>query len=89
MCESRHLISLYRSYCSFYLIISNENECLGTIATVEQGEQIATVAFDTMLWHNKLGHMCENCIELIHSKKVLLGQKCVNMDFCESGVYGK
>ena len=27
--------------------------------------------------------------KLLHSKKVLLGLKCVIMDFCESCVYGK
>ena len=71
------------------LIFSEENECLGTIATVEQGEQIATVDSYTALWHNRLGHMSEKGMKLLHSKKVLPGLKCVNMDFCESCVYGK
>ena len=71
------------------LIISKENECLGTTATVEQGEQIATVDFDTMLWHNRFGHMSEKGMKVLHLKKVLLGLKCVNMDFCEICVYGK
>ena len=53
------------------------------VATVEQGEQTITIDFDTMLWHNRLGHMSEK------SMKVLPGLKCVNMDFCESCVYGK
>ena len=38
------------------LIILEKNECLGTITIVEQGEQIAAVNFDIVLWHNKLGH---------------------------------
>ena len=41
------------------------------------------------LWHNRLGHMSEKGMKLIHSKKVLPSLKCVNMDFCESCVYGK
>ena len=53
------------------------------------GEQIVVVDFDIVLWHNILGHMSEKHMKLIHSKKVLLGLKCVNMDFCESCVYGK
>ena len=50
---------------------------------VEQGEQIAAMDFDTTLWHNKLGHMSEKGMKVLHPKKVLLGQKCVNMDFYE------
>ena len=42
-----------------------------------------------MLWHNRLGHMSEKGMRVLHSKKVLPGLKCVNMDFCESCVYGK
>ena len=71
------------------LIVSEENECSRTIATVEQGEQIVVVDSDTMLWHNRLGHMSEKGMKVLHSKKVLPGLKCVNMDFCESCVYGK
>ena len=37
----------------------------------------------------KLGHMNEKCMKVLHSKKVLLGVKCVNMDFCESCMFGK
>ena len=71
------------------LIVSEENECLGTITTVEQGEQIAIVDYDTALWHKRLGHMSEEGMKVLHSKKVLPGLKCVNMDFCESYMYGK
>ena len=34
-----------------------QNECLGTVAIVEQGEQIVVVDSDTTLWHNRLGHI--------------------------------
>ena len=33
--------------------------------------------------------MSEKGMKLLHSKKFLLGLKCVDMDFCESCVYGK
>ena len=33
--------------------------------------------------------MSDKSMKLIHSKKFLLGLKCVSMDFCESRVYGK
>ena len=71
------------------LIVSKKNECSGIVAIVEKGEQIAVVDSDTALWHNKLGHMSEKGMKVLHSKKVLLGLKCVNMDFYESCVYGK
>ena len=70
-------------------MIQQENECSGIIAIVEQGEQIATIDSDTTLWHNRLGHMNEKAMKVIHSKKVWPGPKCVNMDFCEICVYRK
>ena len=69
------------------LIDSEKNECSGTISAIEQGEQIVAIDFDTTLWHKRLGHMSEKGMKVLHSKKVLLGLKCVNMDFCESCVW--
>ena len=71
------------------LIVSEKNECSRSIAAVEQGEQIAVVDSDTALWHNRLGHMSERGMKVLHSKKVLPSLKCVNMDFYESYVYRK
>ena len=71
------------------LIVSEENECSGNIDIVEQGEQIAAVDSDTTLWHNRLGHMSEKGMKVLHSKKVLPSLKCVNMDFYKSCMYGK
>ena len=64
------------------LIVSEKNECLGTITIVEQGKQIVAIDFEIALWHNRLGHMSEKGMKLFHSKKVFPGLKCVNMDFC-------
>ena len=71
------------------LIVSEENEYSGTIVAVEQGEQIVVVDSDTTLWHKRLGHMSEKGMKVLHSKKVLPGLKCVNIDLCKSCVYGK
>ena len=71
------------------LNILEKNKCSGTIVVVEQGEQTDIDDYDTTLWNNKLGNMSEKGMKLLHSKKVLLGLKCVNMDICESYVYGK
>ena len=70
-------------------MFQKKKECSGPIVVVEQGEQINVVDFDTTLWCNRLGHMSEKGMKVLHSKKVLPGPKCVNMDFCESCVYGK
>ena len=42
-----------------------------------------------MLWHNRLGHMSEKGMKLLHSKKVLPCLKCINIDFYEGCVYRK
>ena len=71
------------------LIILEKNECSKIIARVEQGEQIAIVDSDTLLWHNIFVHMSEKGMKVLHSKKVLPVLKCVNMNFYESCVYEK
>ena len=71
------------------LIASEKNECLGIVTAVEQGGQIAIANSDTMLWHNRLGHMSEKGMKVLHSKNFFPGLKCVDIDFCESCVYGK
>ena len=69
------------------LIDSEKNECLGTNAIVNEGEQIVTVDYNITLWHNRLGHVSERGMKVLHSKRVLSGLKCVNKDLCESCVY--
>ena len=71
------------------LIVSEKNECLGAVVAVEHEEQIAAIDLDIALWHSRLGHMSEKGMKVLHSKKVLPGLKCVNMDFYESCVNGK
>ena len=71
------------------LIFLEENECSRTIATIEQGEQIAIVIIDIVLWNNILEHMSEKGMKVLRSKTILSRLKCVNMDFYESCVYGK
>ena len=71
------------------LIFSKKNEYSGIVVVVEQREQRIIVDFDTVLWHNRLGHMSKKGMKLIHLKNFLPHLKCVNMDFYESYVYGK
>ena len=71
------------------LIVSEENEYSRKIATVEHGEQIAIIDSNTVLWHNRLRHMSEKNIKVLHSKQVLPGLKCVNIDLYKNCMYGK
>lgn len=71
------------------LIISYKNKFLVTVTTIESEEQTIVVDSKIVLWHNTLGHMSENGMKLLHSKKFLLSLKCFNMDFYEICVYGK
>ena len=48
------------------LIVLEKNECLGIVATIEQGEQIVVVDSKIMLWHNRLGNMIEKVMKLFH-----------------------
>ena len=65
------------------LIISEKNECLRIVVANEQGEQIVAVNFDIVLWHNKLGHVSEKGMKVLHAKKFLSGLNYVNIDLCE------
>ncbi|KAK3037909.1 hypothetical protein RJ639_031800 [Escallonia herrerae] len=43
----------------------------------------------TTLWHHRLGHLSESGMKILHSKNALPGMKNIQLDFCESCVYGK
>lgn len=66
------------------LIVSEKNGYLGIVVAIEQGEKIIDVDSEITLWHNRIGHMSEKGKKLLLPNKVLLGLKCVNMNFCES-----
>ena len=51
------------------LIFLEKNECSRKIVVVEQGEQIVAIDFDTVMWHNRLGHMSEKGMKVLHSRK--------------------
>jgi len=41
------------------------------------------------LWHYRLGHMSENGMKALHSRKLLPKLKEVDLGFCENCVYDK
>ena len=41
------------------------------------------------MWHNRLGHMSERGMKILHSIKLFPNLKEVDLGFCEDCVYGK
>jgi hypothetical protein len=44
---------------------------------------------DTTLWNNRLGHMSEKGIQILHKINLFPYFKQIDLDFCEYCVYGK
>ena len=44
---------------------------------------------DTSLWHNRLGHMSEKGMKMLHTNGSLQNLKEIDLGFCEDCVYGK
>ena len=57
------------------------NAC-GSIAVAASKE-------DPNLWHQRLGHMSEKGLKIMHSKGKLLGLQSINIDLCECCIFGK
>lgn len=51
--------------------------------------RIMVVSSPSTLWHYRLGHLGEEGVKELHSRKLLPGLKKIEMDFCESCIYGK
>jgi len=41
------------------------------------------------LWHQRLGHMSEKGMKIMHSKEKLLSLQSVKIDICEDCILGK
>ena len=60
--------------------------------TVQSGASHATVEADTdatKLWHMRLGHMSEKCLNVLHKRGVLEGVKQCKLDLCKFYIIGK
>ena len=60
--------------------------CIGNICS---NIALASTNGNTLLLHNRLGHMSEKPMKILHSRKLLPGLKQVNLELCENCVYGK
>ena len=50
---------------------------------------LVSIGNDASLWHNRLGHMSEKGMKILHSNGSLPNLKEVDLGFCENCVYGK
>lgn len=50
---------------------------------------VATGNDDSNMWHQRLGHMSEKGLRVMHSKGKLAGLRSVNIDMCEDCILGK
>jgi len=58
---------------------------LGSRASIS----VALSEADAGVWHQRLGHMSEKGIKVMHSNDKLPRLKSVELDFCEDCIYGK
>ena len=50
---------------------------------------VASTKVGATLWHNRIGHMSEKGMHILHPRKLLTYLKHVSLELCENCVYGK
>ena len=60
--------------------------CKGNI---DSSIALASTGTNTTLWHHRIGNMSEKGMQILQSRKLLLGLKHIDLEFCEHCVYGK
>ena len=55
----------------------------------DSSTDLASTRTYTTLWHHSLGYMSEKGMQILHSRKLLLGLEQIDLEFCEHCVYGK
>jgi hypothetical protein len=59
------------------------------IGNTDSPISLASIRVDTTLWHNRLGHMSEKGMHILHKRNLLPNLKQIDLDLCEHCVYGK
>eukprot|EP00253_Pinus_taeda_P025831 PITA_25831 len=65
--------------------------CNGSMVPESGTENLVLFGEKTMLWHQRLGHIGEKCLQILHGKGMVeaMSNSSFNFDFCENCVYGK
>jgi len=74
-------------------LVVEKGDKVGTLylckGNIDSSISLASTGTDTTLWHQRLGHMSEKGMQILQSRKLFLGLKQVDLEFCEQCVYGK
>jgi len=65
--------------------------CNSSMVPESGAENVVVSGEKTMLWHQRLGHIREKALQILHGKGVVEGMSnsSLDFDFCENCVYGK
>jgi hypothetical protein len=77
--EGSLVIEKGEKVCTLYLCTGNTDSSISLVST----------GVDTTLWHNRIGHMSEKGMQILHKRNVLPDLKQIDLEFCEHCVYGK
>ncbi|KAK2979453.1 hypothetical protein RJ640_015082 [Escallonia rubra] len=91
MCANRDWFATYRSFEGGKVLMGNDVACKGSTIT---GATTTASSFDidsdiTKLWHMRLGHMSEICMDVLSKQGLLGSKKTEKLDFCEHCVFEK
>ena len=68
-------------------------EMVGTlhlgIGNIDSYISLSSTWVDTTLWNNRIGHMSENGMQIIHKINLFPDLKQIDLDFCDHCVYRK
>ena len=65
--------------------------CNSFVVPKSEVENLVVSGEKTMLWHQRLGHIGEKGLRILHGKGMVEGMtnSSLDFDFCENCVYGK
>ena len=74
-------------------MVVEKGDKVGTLylckGNIDSSIALASTGTYTTLCHHRLGHMSEKGMQILQSRKLLLGLKQIDLEFCEHCVYGK
>eukprot|EP00253_Pinus_taeda_P034028 PITA_34028 len=67
------------------------DRCNSSMVPESGAENLVVSREKTMLWHQRLGHIGEKGLRILHGKSIVKGMSnsSIDFDFCENCVYGK
>ena len=63
--------------------------CNSSMVLENGAENLVVSGEKTMFWHQRLGHIGEKGLRILHGKSMVEGMSSLDFDFCENCVYGK